>query len=166
MVIPRTLSPGTAIDYIGKPETFPAPFMGCGNCAEREMTDYQSQYLNAVKDVQWGWSPPGYGTNWETGPQSGFSAEEMKHLQAGGVILRKAHTWSPSPGGSRTVRWGPFFSDAELDAAAGGMASDLHAFGYQEPRWWQYWRWGERRPSKEILEAMSRLRASSSPPLE
>ena len=32
----------------------------------------------------------------------------------------------------------------------------LRDWGYTAPEWWQFWRWGERKPPDEVIEKLTR----------
>lgn len=52
-------------------------------------------------------------------------------------------SWAPSPHGRTTISAQWFLDPSERDAA---FRRALIASGYQRPRLWEWWRWGERRP--------------------
>ncbi len=51
--------------------------------------------------------------------------------------------WAPVPGGYSAFGSGPHSTMEEANQALRKM---LKASGYEPPKWWQYWRWGERSP--------------------
>lgn len=56
-------------------------------------------------------------------------------------------TWHPTRGGLICIWGGGFKSEYERDA---NFQLALRKAGYYPPRWWQYWRWGEKTPSAWI----------------
>jgi hypothetical protein len=62
-------------------------------------------------------------------------------LKEWGVVCRKTITWHPTPDTTRTVTSKPHKQPWEARNDAWLMAEDA---GYTTPRWWQWWRWGER----------------------
>jgi len=55
--------------------------------------------------------------------------------------------WHSSPDCHSSFQIGPFSSKDEGEAE---FARVLVRMGYSEPRWWQYWRWGEHRLSPSV----------------
>ncbi|SFG87703.1 hypothetical protein [Ensifer sp. OV372] len=46
------------------------------------------------------------------------------------------------------------------DRANRAFAIALNDCGYRAPRFWQFWRWGEQKPSRDVLSLMRRERGS------
>lgn len=73
----------------------------------------------------------------------------------GGVLYSFYHRWSPMPGEHSSVSGGYFLSREASDFARNSALANM---GYSNPRWWQWWRWGERRivfpphPSKGAVD--------------
>lgn len=74
-------------------------------------------------------------------------AEIYNYLRENGRAWTYSLRWE---GGYANV--GPFSSREECDRQ---MAIELSAAGYTVPKFWQFWRWGERRPSKRVLELLN-----------
>lgn len=75
-----------------------------------------------------------------------------------GELLKKHHilysagfTWSPKPSAQRSFRSEYYATSEEADNAT---AHALRSLGYQKPRWWEYWRWGETRPNERVMEKL------------
>ena len=85
------------------------------------------------------------------GPLAGTDEDFAKHqsLYAAGL------TWKPSPAETVSFQSRFFASRAEADEAS---ARILSAMGYREPRWHEYWRWGEMRPSENVLQKLTQAK--------
>lgn len=52
-------------------------------------------------------------------------------------------SWTPKDGGLCRVHGKGFDT---IEDARGAFRRALDAFGYEPPKWWQWWRWGEHIP--------------------
>lgn len=60
-------------------------------------------------------------------------------------------SWAENPNGRTTITASGFTDPAERDAS---FKRALVGSGYTEPRWWQWWRWGEHRPMSFLPTAI------------
>ncbi|MDR7032447.1 hypothetical protein [Mesorhizobium sp. BE184] len=69
-----------------------------------------------------------------------------------GTIYSAGFTWHPSPGVTTSfqARW--YFTKEDCDRAT---ADTLKSMGYQRPRWWQWWRWNEMKPGREVSRMLT-----------
>lgn len=81
--------------------------------------------------------------------QDEFSQAEREHLARGGTVYHYGFKWRYAPGCETSLRVGPYFNREDGEAE---FAASLHKAGYRVPVWWEYWRWGEDRPSKNVLK--------------
>lgn len=86
--------------------------------------------------------------------QANFNQAEHDHLARGGTVYYFGATWKESPYFENSVRLGPFFNAEDGEAA---LVRCLLASSYHPPKWWEYWRWGENRPSKRVLAKLEAL---------
>jgi hypothetical protein len=68
-----------------------------------------------------------------------------------GTMYSYGLSWHRQPGDTTSVSLGPY-SDQEQGEQE--FAQALTTMGYSKPKWWQYWRWGENRPSDRVLERL------------
>lgn len=67
-------------------------------------------------------------------------------METSRTFYRFGWEWHPSIGGTLSINVGPY-SDREEGNRE--FISYLALCGYTLPKWWEYWRWSERRLSKE-----------------
>jgi len=67
--------------------------------------------------------------------------------------------WYPEPGGRKVVSVSGFDSGDEAEAR--GVEAAVH-LGWAPRKWWQWWRFGERR-SKKLLDAFAQRVQSGAP---
>lgn len=72
-------------------------------------------------------------------------------LAGGNTAHAQGHVWSPSPGHRLAFESKYYPSLEESEEAA---INALRSMGYTPPRWWQWWRWGENKPSERILRGL------------
>lgn len=94
--------------------------------------------------------------------QPDFQQAELDHLSRGGTVYHFGATWHDSPNSKTSVILGPFFN---AEAGEDALAMHLLSSGYRLPKWWEYWRWGENRPSKRVLDKFNALVDSPIPVL-
>lgn len=73
-------------------------------------------------------------------------------MNIGETWYHGALVWHPGIGLTYSVQSGPFLTRREADEMTVRQALQL---GYTAPKWWEFWRWGERplpRPTKESDE--------------
>lgn len=56
--------------------------------------------------------------------------------------------WSPELGWHSRVSVGYYGTREEANAS---LAASLIGMNYQEPRWWQWWRWGSQKLPDDVL---------------
>ena len=83
---------------------------------------------------------------------SGAEPLRYEHLAPGLTLYAQGHVWHPEPGETCRVHHAYFASPEEAKVA---LARTLALMGYSRPRWWQYWRWNERRLSSNILDRIN-----------
>lgn len=68
---------------------------------------------------------------------------DYRFIEAHGTAYYTGHSWNNRDGSMISVSSGPHATRQEADASLVDM---LTSAKYDAPRWWQYWRWGERVP--------------------
>lgn len=68
---------------------------------------------------------------------------DYEFIKAHGAAYYAGHYWKSKHGGHTEVSTGPHASLKEADEA---LIEMLKSARYEAPKWWQYWRWGERVP--------------------
>lgn len=76
-----------------------------------------------------------------------------KLLTKHGTLYSAGFTWSPEPNCKRSFRSEYYATAEECDRVTVRALRDL---GYQKPRWFEYWRWGEPRPNERVMAALDR----------
>lgn len=82
------------------------------------------------------------------------SPEELAHLRKGGIVYHYGWTWRSKHGSTHSIRVGPYF-DNEIGERE--FITTLFEAGYRLPRWWEIYRWGERRLDKDQRKAIAAL---------
>lgn len=74
---------------------------------------------------------------------------ELEHLKRGGTLYYYSLEWRDASNSKTGLRVGPYFNREDGEAE---FAASLHKAGYRPPKWWEYWRWGDDRPSQRVLK--------------
>lgn len=72
--------------------------------------------------------------------------------QPGQIAYGYTFDWAAALGDHRRVCVGYYATQKEADLA---LASALKGAGYEEPRWWQFWRWGSHKLPAEVSRLVS-----------
>ncbi|MGN6536036.1 MAG: hypothetical protein ACTHKQ_09960 [Mesorhizobium sp.] len=73
-------------------------------------------------------------------------------IEKHGTLYAAGFAWHPSPGETSAFQKRWYLSKDECDRAT---AETLRLMGYERPRWWQWWRWNEIKPSKEVAALLA-----------
>lgn len=73
----------------------------------------------------------------------------------GATLYHFGLLWRDSPDSETSTSMGPYLDKEQGERE---FAQTLVNLGYTKPRWWQYWRWSENGPSKNVLALMAGMK--------